>query len=289
MTNKLFIVGYGYTARALVRKLREGGGWLFAGTTRSPERAAAIQADGVEPIIWNGGTFDAGAFHDATHILVSTPPDENGCPALNAAGDAITAHADPIQWIGYLSTNGVYGDHGGAWVDEASALRGNSPRAKRRIEAENAWREFADKHNFRLVTFRLPGIYGPGRSAIDTVRNGTAKRIYKAGQVFSRIHVDDIAVALAASINKPDAGDIFNLADDEPAPPQDVIEYACGLLGVEPPPLVPIEEADLPDMAKSFYADNKRISNARMKKSLGIMLQYPNYRVGLRKVLNLTK
>lgn len=288
MTNRLFIFGYGYTAQTLTRNLREAGDWSFAATTRSPDKAAAMHADNVEPTLLDGGRLDDSALAKATHILISTPPDENGCPALLAAGDAIAAIKGAVQWIGYLSTNGVYGDHDGGWVDESSSLRGQSPRARRRIAAEKAWRAFADQHNIPLITFRLPGIYGPERSAIDTVRTGKAKRIYKAGQVFSRMHVDDIAAALAASIANPDAGDLFNLADDEPAPPQDVITYACDLLGVEPPPLVSIEDADLSEMAKSFYADNKRVSNRRMNEALKISLQYPSYRDGLRAILNAT-
>ncbi len=288
MTKRLFIFGYGYTARALARGFNGDDGWCYAATTRSPEKAEAILADGVEPVLWRNG-FDAAALDGATHILISTPPGEDGCPALNAASDAIAARASSLQWIGYLSTNGVYGDHDGGWVDETSELRGTSPRARRRIQAEADWRTFARACNIPLITFRLPGIYGPGRSAIDTVNAGTARRIVKEGQVFSRMHVDDIAAALAASIAKPRAGDFFNLADDEPAAPQDVIEYACELLGVEPPPLIPINEADLSDMAKSFYADNKRVSNTRMKEALGVSLTYPTYREGLTAIFESTK
>lgn len=187
--------------------------------------------------------------------------------------------------IGYLSTNGVYGDHGGAVVDENSALLATSTRGLARIAAEAAWRDFALAHSHPLVIFRLPGIYGPGRSAFDQIREGRAQRIFKAGQVFSRMHVDDIAGAVAASLERPEAGALFNLADDEPAPPQDVIDYACRLVGVEPPPLIPIEEAQLSEMARSFYADNKRVSNALMKSALGLSLRYPTYREGLSAIL----
>ncbi len=283
MTNRLFIVGYGYTAAALARLLRHDGDWSIAATTRSPEKAETMRVAGVEPVIW-GDTLAVDALAGATHILISTPPGEDGCPALNAASDAIAKRGGDISWIGYLSTNGVYGDHDGAWVDEMSELRGSSPRARRRIAAEESWRQFSAGHAAPLVIFRLPGIYGPGRSAVDSVCSGTARRIYKEGQVFSRMHVDDIAVALAASMAHPEAGDLFNLADDEPAPLQDVIKYACELLGVEPPPLVPIEDAALSDMAKSFYADNKRVSNARMKEALGVTLAYPTYREGLKSI-----
>lgn len=283
MTNRLFIFGYGYTSAALARRLRQDGDWSIAATTRSAEKADTMSTDGVEPVIWNNA-FAGAPLTGATHILVSTPPGEEGCPALNAA--AIAAHSNDTQWIGYLSTNGVYGDHGGAWVDETSNLRGTSVRARRRIAAEEDWRRFAETHATPLVIFRLPGIYGPGRSALDTVRAGTAKRIYKAGQVFSRMHVNDIAAALAASMARPEAGDLFNLADDEPAPPQDVVEYASTLLGVEPPPLVPLDEANLSDMAKSFYADNKRVSNQCMKEVLGVRLACPTYREGLKAILD---
>ena len=288
MTHRFFIFGYGYTARALVRTLRGDRGWSFAATTRSQEKVGTMRADGVDPVIWDD-RLDGGALVGATHILVSTPPDEDGCPSLGAAADVIAPRAGDVQWIGYLSTNGVYGDHDGAWVDEASELRGSSARARRRIDAETAWRAFADKVGVPLVIFRLPGIYGPGRSAIDTVRAGTAKRIVKKGQVFSRMHVDDIAAALARSIETPDAGGLFNLSDDEPAPPQDVITYACQLLRIEPPPLVAIENADLSDMAKSFYADNKRVSNKRMHDALGVTLKYPSYREGLTAIFESTK
>jgi nucleoside-diphosphate-sugar epimerase len=217
--------------------------------------------------------------------LVSTPPTENGCPALNTIKAAASNTKLGVKWLAYLSTNGVYGNHDGAWVDETSELRATSVRATRRAAAENAWRAFADQFDLPLIIFRLPGIYGPGRSAIDSIREGKAKRIYKKGQVFSRMHVDDIASALAASMERPGAYDLYNLADNEPAPPQDVVEYACQLLGVEPPPLVSIEDANLSDMAKSFYADSKRVSNKRMKETLGVTLQYPSYREGLKAIL----
>jgi len=283
--SRLFVFGYGYTSAALAKLLLADGAWSVAGTTRSPDKTATLRDDGVDPVLWEE-PFDGSNLDGATHFLVSTPPGEQGCPALNAATAAIAARSRPIQWIGYLSTNGVYGDHDGAWVDEASELRGSSPRAGRRIAAEDAWRTFAKTTSVPLVIFRLPGIYGPGRSAIDSVRAGKAKRIHKPGQVFSRMHVDDIAAAIAASIAKPDASGLFNLADDEPAPPQDVIEYACDLLNVEPPPLTPIDDANLSEMAKSFYADNKRVSNKRMKEALGVTLRYPTYRDGLTAILN---
>lgn len=281
MTHHIFMLGYGYTARALMKRLRADGGWSFAGATRSEEKAAAMRAEGVEARIWGEGGFEPAWLDDATHILISTPPNEEGCPAFRAASDEIAKRREDIAWIGYLSTNGVYGDHGGAWVNETSALKPTTDRARRRIRAEADWAGLAAAFALPLIIFRLPGIYGPGRSAFDTVRAGKAKRVYKEGQVFSRMHVDDIAAALAASMAKPRLHDLYNLADDEPAPPQDVVEYACKLLGVDPPPLTPLEDADLSDMAKSFYADNKRVSNKRIKEALGVKLQYPTYREGL--------
>jgi len=284
-TPRLLCLGYGYTAHALAM-LKRKEGWRVAGTVRSDEKARALDAIAVEPVDWRRDALGSHAFDETAAILVSTPPDEDGCPALAAAAPTLRDTAKDIAWIGYLSTNGVYGDYGGAWVTEESELRATAPRARRRIAAEDAWRAFADKHGLPLTIFRLPGIYGPGRSAIDTVREGRAKRIVKEGQVFSRMHVDDIANALDASMKVETPYDLFNLADDEPAPPQDVITYACDLLGVEPPPLTPLADADLSEMAKSFYADNKRVSNQRMKRALAVKLKYPTYREGLRAILD---
>ncbi len=284
MTGKtLFCFGYGYTAAALAWRLAADG-WQITGTTTTQEKARAMNDKGVKVHVWKDGGFDPAWLDGASAILVSLPPGEKGCPAFHAASEAIIARREAIEWIGYLSTNGVYGDHDGAWVDETSDLLPTSDRARWRIAAEADWAGLAVAWMMPLIVFRLPGIYGPGRSALDKVRAGKAKRIFKEGQVFSRMHVDDIAAALAASMENPRAHDLYNLADDEPAPPQDVVDYACKLLGVDPPPLIPIDEADLSDMAKSFYADNKRVSNARMKEALGVTLKYPTYREGLRAI-----
>ncbi len=290
MSGRLFSIGFGYVAKAFAARLADKG-WRIAGTTRSEEKVGEMREAGVAPVIWDGEDLGfellgGGSLDGATAILISTPPGDLGCPALLAAADAITAQKGAIGWIGYLSTNGVYGDHGGAWVDEESALKGNSERAQRRIEAEEAWRRFCARRDLPLTIFRLPGIYGPGRSALDSVRAGKAKRIYKKGQVFSRMHVDDIAAALEASMTAPRAHDLYNLCDDEPGPPQDIVAYACGLLGMEPPPLIPIEDASLSEMAQSFYADNKRVSNQRMKSAFGMKLAYPTYREGLNAIFN---
>ncbi len=285
MHKKLFCFGFGYTAKALAARLADEG-WRITGTTRSPDkadamRASGIAASGVAPVVWRGDEIDAGALEDATAILISTPPSDAGCPALLSAQGPIAAKRDSVKWIGYLSTNGVYGDHGGAWVDEDSTLKAISARAHRRIAAETAWGIFCRRHNLPLAVFRLPGIYGPGRSALDAVRSGTAKRINKQGQVFNRMHVDDIAAGLAASLRAQEQQGVYNFADDEPAPQQDVVAYACQLLGVAPPPLTAIEDARLSEAAMGFYRDNKRVSNRRMKSALEIELKYPTYREGL--------
>jgi nucleoside-diphosphate-sugar epimerase len=286
--NKLLCLGFGYTARFFADRLREQG-WRIAGTTRSQDKLQALRDQGLEALHWQGGAVDPSWLGDVDALLISTPPSEEGCPSFVAASEAISKRAKQFRWIGYLSTNGVYGDHDGAWVDETSELRAASPRALRRIDAEKSWEALAAQHGLPLIVFRLPGIYGPGRSAIDTVREGKAKRIYKEGQVFSRMHVEDIAAALNASMEKPLLHSLYNLADDEPAPPQDVIEYACKLLSVDPPPLIPLEEADLSPMAKSFYADNKRVSNQRLKDALDFDLRYPSYREGLDAIFALEK
>lgn len=282
--NKALLLGYGYVARRLAPLLRAAG-WSIRGTVRRPAQTDALAADRVAPCLWTSDGLDESAFDGAAALLISTPPAEEGCPAYGAAREAIVERAREISWIGYLSTNGVYGDYGGAVVTERSVLRATSPRARNRIAAEAQWAAHARALDIPLVIFRLPGIYGPGRSALDTVREGRAQRIVKKGQVFSRAHVDDIAAAIFRSLADPSTGDLFNIADDEPAPPQDVIEYACDLLGVAPPPLVAIEDAQLSEMARSFYADNKRVSNALMKARLLPTLRYPTYREGLRAIL----
>lgn len=280
MKRRILFLGYGYSARATARLLRAEG-WCFAATARTAEKAAAIQANGGEAVEWNQVHLPDEAMDRVDAILVSTPPQKTGCPAFAAASNAVAKRSGDINWIGYLSSNGVYGDHQGRVVNEDSQLHPSSARARLRIAAEADWAAFGVERELPLVIFRLPGIYGPGRSAFDAIRAGRARRIFKEGQVFNRMHVDDIAATLVASINRPAAGDLFNLADDEPSPPQDVVEYACRLLGVEPPPLVSIDETEMSAMARSFYADNKRVSNARMKEALGARLLYPSYREGL--------
>jgi nucleoside-diphosphate-sugar epimerase len=224
------------------------------------------------------------ALREATHVLISAPPGEVGDPVLNQHS-ADLAQAPSLRWIGYLSTVGVYGDHQGDWVDETTPPNPVSQRGRRRVGAEEAWLALGADAGARVLIFRLAGIYGPGRSAIDRLRAGTAQRIVKPGQVFNRIHVEDIAEIVHASLSGGGTHAVYNVADDEPAPPQDVIAYAAELLQMPPPPAIAIEDARLSVMAKSFYVENKRISNARAHRDLGIDLKYPNYRLGLQAIL----
>lgn len=221
-----------------------------------------------------------------THVLLSIPPGAEGDPAFRHHAEDIAA-AGTVEWVGYFSTTGVYGDRDGEWVDETSDLRPGSERSQRRVDAEHDWLTWGDRHGISVQVFRLPGIYGPGRSAVDQVKAGTARRISKPGHVFSRIHVEDIATAVAASIARPQPGGIYNICDDEPAAPGDIVAYVCELLGQEPPPETPYDDADMSPMAKSFWADNRRVRNVHMKKILGVELDFPNYRIGIRGILGL--
>ncbi len=284
--SRLFCFGLGYSAGALARRLRPRG-WRIAGTTRHEAAVAALAADGVEAFVfdWDHPLADpAAALAGTTHLLLSIPPDETGDPAAELHGRDIAA-CRGIAWAGYLSTTGVYGDRAGGQVDEAAALEPTSARAERRVAAERAWFELRHGSGLPLHVFRLAGIYGPGRSVLDQVRAGTAQRVDKPGQVFSRIHVDDLAAVLEASIARPSPGRVYNVCDDAPAPPAEVIAYACELLGREAPPLVPFQAAGLSPMARSFYRDNKRVSNRRIKEELGVTLAHPDYKAGLEAIL----
>ncbi len=273
----LLTLGHGYSAAALAASL--GPGWRVLGTARDPARAVSLRARGIEPVDWSSPAEMEAAAALCTHVLVSTPPGPDGDPALAALGPALRAR-DPA-WVGYLSTTGVYGDRRGGWVDEASELRPASARGRQRVAAERAWAATG----LRVEAFRLAGIYGPGRSALDRLREGRAQRVIKPGQVFSRIHVDDIAGALRAAMARPSPGAAWNLADDEPAPPQDVILFAAGLLGVAPPPEIPFDAAELSPMAQSFWGESKRVCNRRLREGLGYALRFPDYRAGLRGIL----
>ena len=279
---RIFCFGVGYTARRLLGVLRQNG-WEVAGTSRSPEQRATLASSVILaydfPLQHAGATLEG-----TTHLLSSVPPDEDGDPVLRNHGPELSELGD-VTWAGYLSTTGVYGDRAGDWVDETSVTAPTSVRGKRRLAAEAGWLELQRNGGLPVHVFRLAAIYGPGRSAIDAVREGRARRIAKPGQMFSRIHVDDIVQTLRASMQKPNPGSVYNLADDAPSPAHEVVEHACMLLGAEPPPLVELAEAQLSPAAMDFYADNKRVSNARLRRELGVTLRYPNYRRGLSAIL----
>ena len=286
MSARLFCFGLGYTALAFARTLKAQG-WRVAGTTRSDAKQAQLAAEGIETHLFERGrSLDAAAatLAGTTHLLTSIAPDETGDPVLDHHL-ADLAHCRTLAWAGYLSTTGVYGDRGGAWVDEADPVAPSQPRTRRRVVAEGRWLA----SGLPVHVFRLAGIYGPGqgRNALEAARAGTARRIVKPGQMFGRVHVDDIVQVLGASMARPNPWAIYNVADDEPAPPQDVVAYACELLGVEAPPEIPFEDADLSPLARSFYGDNRRVRNARIKEELGVVLRYPSYREGLRAIRDL--
>ena len=281
MTGTLLSLGHGYSARALTARLIPRG-WHVTGTTRSAEKAEVLRETGVTPMIWPGSDVRQ-TLAQASHVLISAGPGQDGDPVLAELRDEIAAAAPHLTWVGYLSTTGVYGDHQGGWVDENTPLTPSTKRGQARVAAEAAWQAIPD---LPLHIFRLAGIYGPGRGPFAKVRNGTARRILKEGQVFSRIHVDDIAQVLHASIDHPNPGAVYNLCDDDPAPPQDVIGYAAELLGLPVPPAVAFEAADLSEMARSFYAESKRVRNDRIKEELGVELIYPTYQDGLQAMMD---
>lgn len=286
----LFCFGLGYSAQCLGSRLAAQG-WRVSGTARSAEGAKAIAAAGFATFVFDGAKPGADlrdALHAATHVLVSVPPDADGDSVLNHHGRDLEA-ASSVTWIGYLSTIGVYGDHQGAWIDETTPPNPSSQRSRWRLDAEVAWLALGAHSGKRTEIFRLPGIYGPGRSAIDRLREGTAQCIVKPGQVFNRIHVEDIAEALCAGIAGRGAHQIFNVTDDEPAPPQDVVAFAARLLHMPPPPEIAFEAAKLSPMAASFYAENKRVGNARLRRELGVELKFPSYREGLQAILALER
>ncbi|WP_027062067.1 SDR family oxidoreductase [Mesorhizobium loti] len=272
---QIFIFGAGYSGKAFARANRDAGAIL--GTTRSEEKFAALRQAGIAPLLFDGTLTDeiGDALKKTTHIVISIAPEEAGDPVLNAAREAI-AQMPALEWIGYLSTVGVYGDHGGAWVDETAACRPESKRSVMRVEAEQAWLKLGEEIGRPVAILRLSGIYGPGRNGLVNLVNGTARRLVKPGQVFNRIHCDDIAGALWQLIEH-NTGGIFNVTDDEPAPPQDVVAYAASLMGVEAPPEIPFDTAQLSPMARSFYGENKRVANAAIK-AAGYRFRFPDYR-----------
>lgn len=280
MTGTLLSLGHGYTARTLGRRLTAQG-WRVIGTTRSEDAAAAIRAEGAEAVIWPPAD-PAALAAEATHILASAAPGRDGIdPVLAVMGDALAARGGDVVWAGYLSTTAVYGDRGGDWVDEHADLTPSTPRGHARVAAETAWRDLMARSGLPVHIFRLAGIYGPGRGPFQKVRDGKSRRIVKPGQVFGRIHADDIAAVLMASMARPRPGAAYNVCDDLPAPPEDVIAEAARLLNLPIPPAVPFDEAEMTPMARSFYAECKRTSNRLLHDELGVTLAYPSYREGL--------
>lgn len=275
----IFIFGAGYSAKAFARDRAVD--TAIVGTTRSPAKFDALRAASISPLVFDGVVTSEllQALADTTHLVISIAPDDGGDPVLGALANKIKAVMPKLRWIGYLSTVGVYGDYQGDWVSEADECRPVSRRSKLRVEAEQAWQTLADDIGKPLAILRLSGIYGPGRNAFVNLENGTAKRLIKPAQVFNRIHAADIAGALWRLASR-NTGGVFNVTDDEPAPPQDVVTYAAEMMGVAPPPEIPFETAQLSPMARSFYGENKRVSNRKLKEA-GYVFRYPDYRTAL--------
>lgn len=282
---KLFCYGYGYVAQHLVKELQNRDeGWDFTVTTTDREKLAEIRESGLRAYLFS----DRMPFNDplfamdgVTHILISIPPKDDGDIVFKAHARDILK-ISTVEWIGYLSSTGVYGNRDGDWVDETSEIRPTSKRGSKRAKAETQWLKLRRLAGIPINIFRLSGIYGAGRSAIDTVRAGHSKRVHKEGHAFNRVHVDDIIQVLTATMDKDLTGDIYNLADDSPVPSHELIAHACELLGKTPPPLISYDDdLDMSPMARSFYKDNKRVSNEKIKTQLNITLKYPDYKSGL--------
>jgi len=280
----VFFFGMGYSSLATARSIHEimDNDLPIAGTTRTEEGIERLAESPYRLHLFDGtapGATLGPDLNNATHVVLSIPPNDSGDPALNLhRGDLDRAPA--LEWLCYFSTVGVYGDFGGAWVDESAPTRPVNRRSQQRVEVEQLWRDYAAARGVPLLILRLAGIYGPGRSSFDKLREGTARRIVKEGQVFNRIHVDDIGRITTLAAQRK-LGGTFNLSDDQPAPPQDLVEYAARLMGLPVPPAIPFEAAQMTEMARSFYSDNKRVSSTAITTALGTTLTYPNYRVGL--------
>jgi nucleoside-diphosphate-sugar epimerase len=282
MTKRLFVFGLGYSGLEIA-KLARAAGWQVAGTVTSAEKAAQLMAAGIETHLFDGtAAIDPGVLSGTTHVLCTISPGTSGDPVLATSAPLLRE----ARWLGYLSTTGVYGNHDGGWVDETTVPTPGLPRSIARLKAERAWQAVALEAGLPVSLFRLPGIYGPGRSAIDQVKAGTARRIDKPGQVFSRVHVADIAATVLAAIDRPSPGPIYNVADDLAAPTADVVAYACELLDAPVPPAIPWDEIapTMTAMARSFYAESRRVRNDLIKTELGVTLRYPTYREGLRAI-----
>jgi len=273
----LFCFGYGFSARCLAQRLR-GKGWKIATTARSADKVDALRAEGIDAHLWPIEAL-TDVWPGKVHVLISAAPDKDGDPILRQHRGELIALPEKIAWLGYLSTTAVYGNHDGGWVDETSELTPASARGARRVEAEAEWLSLAP--TVPAHVFRLAGIYGPGRGPLEKVQAPDAKRVIKAGQVFGRTHIEDIASVCEASMARPNPGSVYNVTDDLTCPPQEVLEYAADLLNIPHPPEVDFETAEMSAMARSFYGENKRVSNDKIKSELGVTLRYPTYREGL--------
>lgn len=284
--NHLFIFGFGYVAATLAEMLRENAEWKISGTSRDAGKRLAYQRSGVELVDFSDQEGVEAALSTATHLLISIPPaKEERDDVLHAYAEALKSVGPHLQWVGYLSTTGVYPDANGEWVSEETPANPASSRGHVRLHAENAWLQLGQQTGAPVQIFRLSGIYGPGRNALEDVKRGTARKLVKAGHVFSRIHVADIACALQLSMSQPTALQIYNVSDDAPAPSADVIDYAAQLLGIAPPPFEDVAMAEISPMMREFYSASRRVSNAKLKAALGWQPEFPSYREGLQAIL----
>ena len=280
---RLLSFGHGYSAQALADILLPLG-WQIRATTRSKEKFNKIKKPGILVRLWSDQSL-SDDLDWATHLLISIAPDKYEDLVLKEFREKIIKNIKQFNWVGYLSTTGVYGNHDGGWVDEEEKLIPSTLRGQYRVDAEKEWLRLFKVYNLPLHIFRLAGIYGPGRGPFSKVKSGSARRVIKKNQLFSRIHVEDIAQTLSASILKPNPGAIYNVCDNHPAPPEEVISYAAQLLGLPDPPKVKFEDAIMTDMARSFYLESKKVRNNKIKNELGVLLKYPNYKVGLKALI----
>lgn len=277
----LLILGAGFSGKAIGQTFRAAG-FSVSGTTRSAEKAEGLHALGIAPILYDGGPIPEALAADmarTTHVVQSIAPGKEGDPLFRAGMPPISALMPKLAWAGYLSTVGVYGDHKGGWVDENTALNPVSARSIERVEAENRWLDFGRASGLPVAVLRLAGIYGPGRNALRNMEEGTARRLVKKDQVFNRIRVEDIGRS-ALFLAQKSLGGLWNITDNEPGPPQDVVAEAARLMGLPVPPDIPFETAELSPMARSFYAENKRVSNAKLR-AAGFEFRFPDYRQSL--------
>lgn len=277
----VLVLGAGFSGSAIAKAFLPLA-QSVTGTTRSEDKLAGLRALGLNALVYDGVTISpelAAAMKRTTHLIQSIAPGRDGDPMMRPGAPSLTGLMPNLQWAGYLSTVGVYGDHGGAWVTEDASLEPVSARSVERVAAEKAWLAFGEAHNIPVAVLRLSGIYGPGRNAFCNLAAGTARRLIKPNQVFNRIRVEDIAGA-TLFLSGRSIGGVYNITDHEPAPPQDIVAEAARLMGVEPPPEIPFETAELSPMARSFYGENKRVSNARLR-DLGFTFRFPDYRISL--------